>query len=377
MSEYQRYEFMAVDRPLTRAQIEEVDSLSSHIEVSSTHAVVEYNYGDFKHDPISVLRDFFDGFLYWANWGSPRLALRFPHGAFPAELITNYDFDEFVVFEQKLDYDILDIHFGEMEPPDMWVEYDLGSLIPIRDELLDGDVRSLYIVWLACQSMIGSEEEEREEDEEFIGVPPVPPAFGKLTEAQEALAELLQVPKVMLATVAQHSGVAKPSVKDDFEAWIQLLPQERRDNYLSQLAQNEAGLSRRLVKELRELGRGKTKVAPVEGEYVTYTTLLAESKAVQVKLAQEKRRLEQLEHLRRLQDTHDHQDTFWRQVDKATVRGTSVGYDEATKLLIELREAAEHFKESQAFQTRFQTWITAHLRRPAFIKRLQGRGFPI
>src|SRR5207248_3772956 len=74
MSEYQRYEFMTIDRPLTRAQLDEVNELSSHIEASSTHAVIEYHWSGFKHDPIKVLYKFFDGFLYWANWGSPELA---------------------------------------------------------------------------------------------------------------------------------------------------------------------------------------------------------------------------------------------------------------------------------------------------------------
>ena len=81
MSEYQRYEFMTIDRPLTRAQLDEVNQLSSHIEASPTHAFIEYHWGDFKHDPINVLYKYFDGFLYWANWGSPQLAFRFPHGA--------------------------------------------------------------------------------------------------------------------------------------------------------------------------------------------------------------------------------------------------------------------------------------------------------
>jgi hypothetical protein len=42
MSEYQRYEWMTSDRPLTRAQLDAVNALSSHIDVSSTHALVEY-----------------------------------------------------------------------------------------------------------------------------------------------------------------------------------------------------------------------------------------------------------------------------------------------------------------------------------------------
>ncbi len=32
MSEYQRYEFMTSDRPLTRVQLDAVNALSSHIE---------------------------------------------------------------------------------------------------------------------------------------------------------------------------------------------------------------------------------------------------------------------------------------------------------------------------------------------------------
>ncbi len=87
MSEYQRYEFMTIDRPLTRAQLDAVNALSSHIEASSTHALIEYHWGDFKHNPIKVLHEFFDGFLYWANWGSPELAFRFPHGILPVDLI--------------------------------------------------------------------------------------------------------------------------------------------------------------------------------------------------------------------------------------------------------------------------------------------------
>ena len=167
MSEYQRYEFMTIDRPLTRGQLDAVNALSSHIEASSTHALIEYHWGDFKHDPIDVLHKYFDGFLYWANWGSPQLAFRFPHGILPVDLIDGYDLDDFVTFTRYPDYDILDIHFGEMEGPDEWIEYELGSLIAIRDELMEGDLRALYIVWLAGQRMIeGYNEEEDEEDDE-------------------------------------------------------------------------------------------------------------------------------------------------------------------------------------------------------------------
>ena len=379
MSEYQRYEFMTSDRSLTRAQLDEVNGLSSHIEASSTHAVIEYHWGDFKYDPIEVLHKYFDGFLYWANWGSPRLALRFPHGILPADLIDGYDFDDFVTFTKHPDYDILDMHLGEIEAPDEWTEYDLGSLISIRDELMEGDLRALYIAWLATVSMLGSYDEyddEEEEEEDRVGiVPPVPPAFATLTETQQALAELFQLPQELLVAAAEHSCAIQLSTHDDFVAWVELLPEGRRKDYLVRLARNESGLSRLLVKELRKLGQGETRVTPPEGERVTYVTLLAESKAIKVRLAHERREQERQARLCHLQEVQDHQEDYWRQADQAAARGSGTGYDEAVRLLIELRDAADQFKETQQFQEHFRAWVRPHMRRPAFIKRLQGHKF--
>jgi hypothetical protein len=375
MSEYQRYEFMTSDRPLTRAQLDEVNHLSSHIEASSTHAVIEYHWGDFKHNPIKVLHKYFDGFLYWANWGSPRLALRFPHGILPADLIDGYDFDEFVTFTKHPDYDILDMHFGEMEAPDEWTEYDLGSLISIRDELMEGDLRALYIAWLATMRMLGSYDEE-EEDEDVIA-PPVPPAFATLTAAQQALAELLQLPQELLVAAAEHSHATQSSTNDDFAAWVELLPEERRKDYLVRLARNESGLSRVLVKELRELGQGKTRVTSPKGERVTYATLLAESKAMKARLERERREQEQLARLRHLQDVHNQQEDYWHQIEQAVTRKSGTSYDEAVRLLVDLRDAADQFKETQQFQARFLAWVQSYMRRPSLLERLYKNKFSL
>ncbi|HJT58385.1 MAG TPA: hypothetical protein VJ761_17905 [Ktedonobacteraceae bacterium] len=387
MSEYQRYEFMTIDRPLTREQLDAVNNLSSHIEASATHAVIEYHWGSFKHDPIKVLREFFDGFLYWANWGSPRLAFRFPHGILPADLLDDYDLEDFVTFTRHSDYDILDIQFGEMQAPNLWTEYRLGSLIPIRDELMEGDLRSLYIVWLAGQSTMAGysdDEEEWDEDEEEddgeaedyeIAVPPVPPAFDKLTSAQQALAELFQVDEELLAATARHSKGSMSSTKDDFAAWVRLLSPERQNDYLVRLAQNEPGLSRQLIRELRELGRDKTSAMPPTGEHVLFSTLLRESEAISAQLEREKREQERAARERHLQDIHNHRDTFWRQVDMGAARKTATGYDEAVKLLVDLRDAADQYNQTQEFQERFRAWIRPYLGRPSLVKRLQDRNF--
>lgn len=393
MSEYQRYEFMAVDRPLTAGQLEEVEELSSHIEASATHAVIEYNWGDFKYDPIKVLREYFDGFLYFANWGSVQLAFRFPHGLLPSNLIEDYDFDDLVTFTQSKDYDVLDFDFAEMEASNDWPEYELGSLIGLREELIEGDLRGLYIAWLAAQEMIAGyedyededEEDEEDEDEEDyeVGVP-VPPGFASLTAAQQALADLLRVPEELLVVAARHSEAAArhseaaaPSKEDTVAAWVKLLSAERREDYLVRLARNEPGLGRTLLYELREPGQGKSVVTPATGKRISYATLVAESKGIKGQLERERREQERLARLRHLQEVHDRQEDYWRRAEHGAQRGIASGYDEALQSLIELRDAAEQFNESQQFQQRFSAWIQSHLRRPALLKRLQANRFPM
>lgn len=239
MSEYQRYEFMTCDRPLTPTQLNAVRKLSSHIDASSTHALIEYHWGDFKHDPIAVLHEFFDGYLYWANWGAPELAFRFPHDALSVDLLkgtlNEYDLDEFVTFTQYPDYDILGINSGELEAPDEWVDYELGPLIAIREELLDGDLRSLYVVWLASQNLQGGPDDGETDDASLS--PSVPPGLGALTSAQQALADLLQIPRELLAAAAQHSGEAESAESltraDEVGEWVTLLPPHRQVEYLA------------------------------------------------------------------------------------------------------------------------------------------------
>lgn len=58
-------------------------------------------------------------------------------------------------------------------------------------------------------------------------------------------------------------------------------------------------------------------------------------------------------------------------------RGSDAGYDEATRLLVELREVADRFGETWQFQERFAGWVQPHLRHPAFVKRLQAEHVPL
>ncbi|HOU16208.1 MAG TPA: hypothetical protein PKZ84_24150 [Anaerolineae bacterium] len=121
MSEYQYYEWQTLDRPLTPQEQAAVNKLSSHIDVTSTRAIVTYSWGDFKHDPLQVLARYFDAFLYLTNWGSKRLAFRFPTGLLVPDQIEPYLWDYRIDLKPVGDYLVLDISLDEEEGGD-WIE---------------------------------------------------------------------------------------------------------------------------------------------------------------------------------------------------------------------------------------------------------------
>jgi len=51
MSEYQYFEFQAIDHPLTEEQMTELRRYSSRAAITPTSFEVEYNWGDFKGNP--------------------------------------------------------------------------------------------------------------------------------------------------------------------------------------------------------------------------------------------------------------------------------------------------------------------------------------
>ncbi len=72
MSEYQYYEFQAIDRPLEKSDLKALRALSTRARITATSFTNSYEWGDFKGDPRSLMERWFDLHLYWANWGGYR-----------------------------------------------------------------------------------------------------------------------------------------------------------------------------------------------------------------------------------------------------------------------------------------------------------------
>jgi hypothetical protein len=60
VSEYQYYEFLAIDRPLTEDEMGELRKLSARATITPVSFANEYYWGDFKGDPEKLMQRYFD-----------------------------------------------------------------------------------------------------------------------------------------------------------------------------------------------------------------------------------------------------------------------------------------------------------------------------
>ncbi len=231
MSEYQYYEFRAVDRLLGDAEMQSLRALSTRAHITPASFVNTYNWGDFKGDPAKLVEKYFDAFVYVANWGTHSLTLRVPREFINFKGASSYKAGDGLSVRRKgthviVDFESGDDADGELDEGDSW----MSTLVPLREHLLNGDMRPLYLGWLACA---GADELDDEDPE-----PPVPPGLRKLDAPLEALAEFLRVDPGLLAAAAEASPDAAPvgPPEGDQREWIESLPDAARADLLMRLA---------------------------------------------------------------------------------------------------------------------------------------------
>jgi hypothetical protein len=250
MSEYQYYEFQAVDRPLTEEEQQAVAQLSSRVDPHPWRAVFTYSWSDFPGRAEEILAKYYDAMLYLANWGSRQLMFRFPKALIDQERVGAYcrpDYvEEFVSFEPVGDYLVLSIEFHDEEASDL-IEGEewLASLVQLRDDILRGDYRVLYLAWLKTLEM--------EDVLDSVVEPPVPPGLQDLTPALCSFVELFEVDEDLIEIAAEASGQPEIASEDDLRRAIAMLSDEERGAYLLRLARGEPQLSVAFRRRLGEL----------------------------------------------------------------------------------------------------------------------------
>ena len=223
---------MALDEPLTSQQQAELRARSTRATITATSFINKYHWGDLKGDPLDWMRRYFDAHIYSANWGSCRLLLRLPRAAFDRATLHEFAMPSamgscsgFVdAFEATAtpEHWILDWSFNDDsgENERFWSQADgpgwLSRLLPLRDELLRGDTRALYLGWLArvCRGELDDADLE----------PPLPAGLKTLTPAQTALTEFLLIDPDWLAAAAEASeDLTVPAGADSaLDDWLAL-----------------------------------------------------------------------------------------------------------------------------------------------------------
>ena len=350
MSEYQYYEWQTADRLLTADEQQAVNSLSSHIEVSSSQAVVTYSWGDFKHNPRQVLIRFFDAHLYRANWGSRRLMFRFPAGLLSASLIASFCVRDHIAFNTTEGFDILDMDLSDEEGGD-WIEGGgwLSGLIPLRNDILGGDYRSLYLAWLKAMDLTGGETSRRGQDDSE-GLPPIVPAgLGQLSPALERFAELFEIPACLIEAATEISSPVAESEAVDFLPLAARLPRDVCDAFLGRVAQGDTRAGLELRKRLLSLMPPSPTAPEVRR---TATQLLQRAKVIQVAREAREQERARKQHEDEMKDLASREEEIWSQVASLVGLKKTTGYDEAVQLLAKLAQLAAFRKTQDDFRRR-------------------------
>jgi hypothetical protein len=366
MSEYQYYEFQAVDRPLTSEEQQAVARLSSRVDPHPRRAVFTYSWGDFRGDPHQVLAQYYDAMFYIANWGSKQLMFRFPKAALDLETVRAYSqpliIQDYVSFSDVGEYVVLNIEFHEESGYD-WIEGEgwLDAMLPLRDDILRGDYRALYLAWLKAVTW--------EDLHESVVEPPVPPGLNQLTRALETLIELFEIDETLLEVAARASGKQRTMSDDWMRAAIARLSREECNAFLLRLAQGESHLGLALTTRLRALTGNPQAQVPISpprtiGQLLDEAERQREIERKRMAKEAERKRIQRLEALAAREAD------VWREIHTQIERKNGSAYDVAVQHLCALRELTEYQDRLADFQQRVTEIRELYSRRPALMRRL-------
>ncbi|UJS19861.1 MAG: hypothetical protein L3J18_13275 [Candidatus Brocadia sp.] len=367
MSEYQYYEFRAIDRPLTEAQKSKISALSSRAHVTSHTASFVYNYGDFRGNPEQLMSDYFDAMVYVSDWGSRRLMFRIPLSLIDTKKLGRYCISEEINARETKQGVVLDMNFHDEELAD-WTEGEgwLDELVEMRAELIRGDSRVLYLAWLkAAENALRAEDIDDDTLE-----PPVPPGLNQLSGAQNVFVRFLEIDEAMLVVAAQKSEEQKEDHLQ-LENWVEKLSIEEQHEFLRRLSRGEPNLSVLMNRRLHELAN-KTQCSADGGGIGqrTIAGLIQAAEEWRSRKQEDERRKEELARKRRLEEFAVKENDAWQQVEILINEKKPKSYDSAIGLLKELRELAEYQGRLEGFKKRVAEIQQTYSNRPALRDRI-------
>jgi hypothetical protein len=374
VSEYQYYEFRAIDRPLDDHQIQKLRAISSRAVITPTSFVNEYNWGDFKGDPDEWMQKYFDAFLYYANWGTRRFMLRFSKRHLDSNFAGLYCIGDSAFLKTKGEHVILS--FAADCEDDDWIAAEgwLSSMIPLRSEIMAGDLRCFYLAWLLC---IQNGEVDDDEIE-----PSVPANLGELSASERSFADFFGIDCDLIEVAARRSFRSpKNENSEALKSWVHTLPEKEKDEILFRAIADEAHIGPELriryAREMSDRNRPATEEQRrTAGELLKAAEELTQEKKRQatVHAAAEKARKEkELADARDkyLQSLAGKENEIWLKIESLISTKQPGKYDEAVNLLVDLRDLAEGRGRSEDFSSLCSELCRKHEKKPSLLRKIQ------
>jgi hypothetical protein len=376
MSEYQYYEFLAIDRPLTRAQIAEVREFSTRASITATSFINEYHWGDFRGNTDEFLKNYFDAMVYVANWGTHQFTFRVPKNLIDLKTVEPYCTDRILNVRPAGAYYIFDIchdeEGGEWEDGGGY----MASLAGLRAEVIHGDYRPLFLAWLA--------DLEAEVIPAGEPVPPIPPGLGKLTASQKSLVEFLglDVQLVKMMDAAGEDRSASPAV--DINAALARISVADKDAWLKELVEADDPHAVLRIK-LKLEAAVQTRQTPVQntnsrtaGEllerYTAHSRELDE-RVRQKKAADRRKAAENAAEARQrqLDQLAKNIPGAWRNIDQMIGLKSTEGYSQAIEAISDLRELSQRADgDPSQYQKQLEMRLAEHGRKQAFMRMVKA-----
>jgi len=375
VSEYQYYDFRALDRPLTRNEMAALRAISTRATITATSFTNHYEWGDLKANPSKLLEKYFDAFVYVANWGTHEFYIRLPQGSVDYKLLKAMAPGESLRIRKTATFVIVEFGFeSEWDGEDDGTGL-MASLMPLRSDLLRGDLRCLYLGWLRCAQDGGLDEDKLE--------PPVPAGLEELSGPLHALIEFLKIDEDLVEVAAQASKpLAVGPSRRELSAWIRGLPEKAKNELLITAAVDQDERWRNdLVRRFRRtnLQQASDVLTPSErrkvGDLLAAGLTRAKERA---RLLNErrtaeaaKRRAEDLANRARyLDQLGRRQAESWKQVAAHVQTRQPKDYDRAVSLLIDLHDLAVSRGRTAGFQTALEKIRQVHAAKESFLRRL-------
>lgn len=377
MSEYQYYEFLALDCPLTPAQVSKLRACSTRARITTTGFINEYHWGSFKGNADAWMECYFDAFLYVANWGTHILELRLPGSLLDAKLAGAYCHSEHATVRAKDGNSILTFRSEAEDSEEMNGDGLLATMVFVRADLLRGDLRALYLGWL-----LGAQNDVlRDDDLE----PPVPAGLHQLSASLESMREFLRIDADLVVAAGASSEPLDLALgrEEDVRPWVAALSVEDKDRLLTRVVTGDERTVAIEVQRRYLASRRGSAAVPVQNSSRTVGQLLAAARvigeqrrreaarrAAQERVEQEQRAAQQRQNYLNMLSQREPQ--FWTRVETLLSKPLPKNYEAAVKHLVDLRDLAERGGKMASFRQQVERLRAVNSTRARFLERLDA-----